>query len=58
MYPAIPSIDFKPFLRGSAGDRQQIASTVDEALSSMGFIRLHNHGIAQRKIDECFQWVS
>jgi isopenicillin N synthase-like dioxygenase len=58
MHPAIPSIDFKPFLRGSAGDRQRIASTIDEALSSVGFIRLHNHGIEQRKIDACFQWVS
>ncbi len=58
MHPTIPSIDFSPFLRGSAGDRQRIASAVDEALSSVGFIRLHNHGIEQRKVDACFQRVS
>ena len=57
-HAAIPSIDFSPFLRGSAGDRQQIASAIDEALSSVGFVRLHNHGIEQRKVDACFQRVS
>jgi len=58
MHPTIPSIDFNPFLRGSAGDRQRIASAIDLALSSVGFIHLHNHGIEQRKVDRCFQWVS
>ncbi len=58
MHPSITSIDFEPFLRGSAGDRQRIAPASDDALSSVGFIRLHNHGIEQRKIDRCLQWVS
>ena len=57
MRPAVPSVDFKPFLRGSAGDRQRIASEIDEALSSIGFIELRNHGIEQRKVDACFRWV-
>jgi len=58
MQQTIPSIDFNPFLCGSAGDRQRIASGIDQALSSVGFIHLHNHGIEQHKVDTCFQWVS
>ena len=58
MSSTIPFIDFDPFLRGSAGDRQRTASAIDEALSSVGFLRLRNHGIEQRKVDACFQWVS
>ena len=57
MRPTVPSIDFKPFLCGSASDRLRIASEIDEALSSVGFIQLHNHGIKQHKVDACFQWV-
>ncbi len=57
MHSNIPSIDFNPFLRGSADDRQRIAFAVDKALSSVGFLQLHNHGIEQRKVDACFQWV-
>lgn len=56
MPPTVPSIDFKPFLCGSASDRLRIASEIDEALSSVGFIQLHNHGIEQHKVHECFQW--
>ncbi|MCJ1245559.1 hypothetical protein MMC30_002763 [Trapelia coarctata] len=52
----IPVIDFKPFLHGSAIDRQHVASTVDEALRSVGFLYITNHGIDQRKIDESFHW--
>jgi len=58
MRPTVPSIDLQPFLYGSAGDRQRIASEIDEALGSVGFIQLHNHGIEQHKVDACFQWVS
>jgi isopenicillin N synthase-like dioxygenase len=57
MRPTVPSIDFKPFLHGSASDRQRIASEIDKALSSVGFIQLHNHGIEPHKIDACLQWV-
>jgi len=38
MYLTILSIDLNPFLYGSAGDRQRIASEIDEALGSVGFI--------------------
>ncbi len=54
----IPWVDFKAFLHGSAHDRERVASTIDAALSSVGFIYLSNHGIDQGKVDECFRWVS
>lgn len=57
MNPTVPSIDFKPFLCGSSSDRLGIASEIDEALSSVGFFQLRNHGIEQYKVDACFQWV-
>ena len=57
MNSTVPSIDFKPFLCGSSSDRREIASEIDEALGSVGFIQLCNHGIEQHKVDACFQWV-
>ena len=54
----IPSIDFSSYDHGSVSDRERTASAVDEALRSVGFIYLHNHGIDQRKVDTCFQWAS
>lgn len=53
----IPLIDFSPFLHGSARDRAQVASSIDKAFKSRGFIYLSNHGIDQHKVDECFEWV-
>jgi isopenicillin N synthase-like dioxygenase len=55
--PSIPLIDFSPFLHGSARDRAQVASSIDEAFQSRGFIYLSNHGIDQRKVDGCFELV-
>jgi isopenicillin N synthase-like dioxygenase len=54
----IPLINFEPYLHGSTADRERVAASVDAGLSSTGFIYLRNHGIDQRKIDECFNWVS
>jgi isopenicillin N synthase-like dioxygenase len=56
--PDIPLIDFKPFHHGSVHDRERVAALVDAGLSSTGFIYLTNHGIAQQRIDECFDQVS
>lgn len=56
--PDIPLIDFRPFLLGSPSERENVASSVDAGLCSTGFIYLQNHGIDQRKIDECFDMVS
>ena len=55
MNPTVPSIDFKPSICGSSSDRLRIASELDEALSSVGFIELRNHGIEQYKVDACLQ---
>jgi isopenicillin N synthase-like dioxygenase len=55
--PDIPLIDFGPFLNGSAGDRTRVAGSIDAAFKSHGFIYLSNHGINQRKVDQCFEWV-
>jgi isopenicillin N synthase-like dioxygenase len=54
----IPLINFEPYLHGSIADRERVAASIDAGLSSTGFIYLKNHGIDQRKIDECFTWVS
>jgi hypothetical protein len=53
----IPLIDFSHFLNGSAGDRVRVASSMDTAFKSYGFIYLTNHGIDQRKVDKCFELV-
>lgn len=53
----IPIVDFKPFLQGSTHDRQLAATSVNSALSSVGFFYLQNHGIEQMKIDRCFELV-
>ena len=57
MHSSIPSVDFSRF-NGSGHDRRQIASEIDNALSTIGFFYLINHGIEQHKIDACFEWVS
>ena len=57
MHPRIPSVDFSGF-HDSIRHRQQIASEIDNALSTIGFFYLINHGIEQRKIEACFEWVS
>ena len=43
--PGIPVVDFEPFLRGSPQDRRYVASTIDIALSTVGFMYLVNYGI-------------
>lgn len=58
MHSEIPAIDFSRFLAVSASDRQEVISEIDNALISVGFVYLLNHGIDQDKIDTCFDWVS
>ena len=54
----IPVIDFQPFLTGNTLYKKSVASAIDTALNSIGFIYISNHGIDQSKVDECFNWVS
>ena len=57
MESSLPEIDFSRFRTGSDGDRREIASQVDQALKTVGFFTLRNHGIPQSRIDDCFAWV-
>ncbi|KAI9764595.1 MAG: hypothetical protein M1840_008324 [Geoglossum simile] len=52
----VPIVDYGLFLHGSPEDRQTAASQIDEAFRTAGFVFLLNHGIAQAKVDECFEW--
>jgi isopenicillin N synthase-like dioxygenase len=54
----IPVVDFGQFISSSDSGRRDVAAEVDRALSSSGLMYLHNHGIEQSKVDECFAWVS
>jgi len=56
MSSVIPTIDFERFLRGSDEGRRETAFEVDEALNTVGFFYLRNHGIEQGRIDAWFEW--
>ena len=58
MHSKIPTIDFKPFLDGCPEEKRQIASQMDTALRTFGSLRLQNHGIDEKKIENCFKWVN
>ena len=55
---AVPLINFSQFLHGSTDDRKRVASIIDEAFRSAGFLYLCNHGIDEEKVNECFHRVS
>ncbi|KAI9771744.1 MAG: hypothetical protein M1839_002759 [Geoglossum umbratile] len=52
----VPTVDYSLYLHGTAEDKQKIASQIDEAFRSVGFVCLLNHGLAQAKVDACFEW--
>ena len=54
---SIPLINFGHFLNGSTDERSKVASSIDAAFRSVGFVYLSNHGMDQEKVYECFQWV-
>ena len=54
----VPLIDFNQFLHGSTDERERVASIIDEAFRSVGFLYLCNHGIDEEKVNECFRRVS
>ena len=55
---AIPLIDFDQFLHGSTDERIKVASTIDAAFRSVGFLYVSNYGIDEDKVNECLRWVS
>ena len=45
MPPAVPVIDLAPWFGGRARDRAAVASAVDDALRTSGFLLITGHGI-------------
>jgi isopenicillin N synthase-like dioxygenase len=48
----LPTIDFAPFRAGGAQQRRKVATEIDDACESAGFMYLRNHGVDQDVIDE------
>ena len=51
----ISVVDFGPFLDGSR--KQQVADAIVQSFKDVGFVYLVNHGLAQAKVDDMFDWV-
>jgi isopenicillin N synthase-like dioxygenase len=49
---SIPVVDIAPFAEGGARDREAVARQVDSACSSLGFLIISGHGVADRLIDD------
>jgi len=49
---SIPVVDIAPFAEGGAKDREAVARQVDSACSSLGFLIISGHGVADRLIDD------
>jgi isopenicillin N synthase-like dioxygenase len=49
---SIPVVDIAPFREGGAKDREAVARQVDGACSSLGFLMISGHGVADNLIDD------
>ncbi|KAF2098251.1 Clavaminate synthase-like protein [Rhizodiscina lignyota] len=58
MSPAIPIVDFSPYLSSTANpsDRAAVAQKLVTACRDTGFVYITNHGIPQSLVDETFSW--
>lgn len=54
----VPIVDFGPFYTGDGDAKRAVAKQLDNALSTVGFVYLKNHGVPQERVDEAFAWVS
>ncbi len=54
-FDRIPLVDFKGFRAGNPADKQRIAGEIGEALNSVGFFYLANHGIPTEIMDGVFR---
>lgn len=54
---SVPVVDFGKFLHGSASERKLVATEIDSAFRSTGFVFLKNHSVDQTKVQQCFDWV-
>jgi isopenicillin N synthase-like dioxygenase len=57
MSAEIAEVSFAPFIHGNAADRQAVAQEIFEAFSTVGFVYVKDHGIAQDRVDEIFGLV-
>ena len=53
----IPIVSFAPFLHGSREEQNTVAQQVYDAFSTVGFIYLKDHGIAQSEVEAVFREV-
>ena len=49
---SIPSIDIKSFLHGTDEERDKIGKLVDEICRQVGFLKIKNHGIEEKIIND------
>ncbi|GME51075.1 hypothetical protein GTA08_BOTSDO04024 [Neofusicoccum parvum] len=52
----VPIVDFGPFYTGDNAAKKAVAEQLDEALHTVGFMYLKNHGVPQEKVDGAFEW--
>jgi isopenicillin N synthase-like dioxygenase len=47
----IPVINFEPFLKGNAADKQRVANAINDACENIGFLVVVGHGVSKPVID-------
>ncbi|MEM7433431.1 MAG: 2-oxoglutarate and iron-dependent oxygenase domain-containing protein [Pseudomonadota bacterium] len=52
---SLPQVNLDAFLNGSTADQQQIAQTVDEICSTIGFLVVEGHGVDANVINDAWQ---
>ncbi len=53
--PTLPTLNLQTFLHGSLSERQQFVHTLGQALETVGFLALENHGIDAWLIQSAYQ---
>lgn len=53
----IPTLDLSHFTAGSEQQRRQFADGLLAGLIDTGFVKIINHGLEKKKLDEVFAWV-
>jgi hypothetical protein len=54
----IKVLDAQKWFSGNAQERQEFAQSLLEGFQTAGFVKLVNHGLSDKCIDEAFEWVS
>jgi len=58
LHRTVKTLDFGQFLNGDPTSQRQFCEEIVNALCSVGFVKLINHGISDEEVDEAFEWVS